>query len=109
MTKHTFESIRAPVKVVIWDLDDTFWSGTLSEGGVGAIERNLEVVRALADRGIVSSICSKNDPDDAQARLREMGAWGPVRVPAHRLVAQGPGGRGDAGAHGAEGRERAVP
>lgn len=75
MTKHTFESIGAPVKVVIWDLDDTFWSGTLSEGGVGAIERNLEVVRALADRGIVSSICSKNDPDDAQARLREMGAW----------------------------------
>ena len=48
------------IKVVIWDLDETFWEGTLSEGEVVYSQRNHDVVIKLASRGIVSSICSKN-------------------------------------------------
>lgn len=64
------------VKLVIWDLDDTFWRGTLAEDeSVAAIEANLGIVRALSERGIVNSICSKNDHERARARLVEMGIW----------------------------------
>src|ERR1700733_1354127 len=63
------------VKLVVWDLDDTFWQGTLGEGDVVAIGRNLEIVRELARRGIPSAICSKNDFDQARAKLAEFGVW----------------------------------
>src|SRR5689334_21320947 len=64
------------VKLVIWDLDDTFWRGTLAEDEtVFAVEANLEIVRALSRRGIVNSICSKNDHGRAKAKLAEMGIW----------------------------------
>ena len=49
------------IKLVIWDLDDTFWKGTLSEGPIVSIAENIQLVRDLTDRGIVNSICSKND------------------------------------------------
>ncbi len=49
------------IKLVIWDLDDTFWKGTLSEGPVELIDENAKVLKSLAERGIISSICSKND------------------------------------------------
>lgn len=48
-------------KIVIWDLDETFWKGTLSEGEVFPIDRNIEIVKKLTDRGIINSIVSKND------------------------------------------------
>ncbi|HEX4294285.1 MAG TPA: hypothetical protein VHZ29_09135 [Rhizomicrobium sp.] len=63
------------VKLVVWDLDDTFWQGTLGEGDVVAIGRNLEIVRELARRGIPSAICSKNDFGQARATLAEFGVW----------------------------------
>lgn len=49
------------LKLVIWDLDDSFWDGTLSEGPVRLVEENVRLIKLLAGRGIVSSICSKND------------------------------------------------
>lgn len=61
------------IKLVIWDLDDSFWSGTLSEGTVDAIPLNISLIKALCDRGIVCSICSNNNPDDA---LRQLDAFG---------------------------------
>ncbi len=48
-------------KLVIWDLDGTFWHGTLSEGNVTFIPENLQLVQELTTRGIMNSICSKND------------------------------------------------
>lgn len=64
------------VKLVIWDLDDTFWRGTLAEGDVLAIlPEHVEMVRELTRRGIVNSICSKNDPVAARARLEAAGVW----------------------------------
>ena len=59
------------IKLVIWDLDDTFWAGTISDGPVRQIKRNREIVIALAKRGIVSSICSKNDESVALAELQK--------------------------------------
>ncbi|RSK24740.1 hypothetical protein [Hymenobacter metallilatus] len=62
-----------PIKVIIWDLDDTFWRGTLSEGVVEALEENVQLVRDTAARGIVHTIVSKNDFAPAEAKLMEMG------------------------------------
>ncbi|HVV65686.1 MAG TPA: hypothetical protein VHC42_09460 [Rhizomicrobium sp.] len=67
--------IANKVKLVIWDLDDTFWSGTLAEEGVTAIGGNVEIVIELSRRGIVNSICSKNDYAKAKAKLAELGVW----------------------------------
>ena len=61
------------IKLVIWDLDDTFWSGILSEGPVAEIPQNIQLVKDLSDRGIVNAICSKNDYDPAVNRLKNMG------------------------------------
>ncbi len=77
-----------PVKCVAWDLDGTLWTGILSEGDeVVPNPSAVEVVRLLDGRGIVNSICSKNNSDEALAKLRELGladyfvfpqiGWGP--------------------------------
>ncbi len=50
-----------PVRLVIWDLDETLWKGTLAEGPIRQIPENQAVVKELARRGIVSAICSRND------------------------------------------------
>jgi FkbH-like protein len=68
--------ILEPIRLVIWDLDETFWLGTLSEGGIEAfIEENHDLVRSLAARGIMSSICSKNDHAAVKAILQDKGLW----------------------------------
>jgi FkbH-like protein len=64
-----------PVRMVIWDLDDTFWKGTLSEGGIGYQQVMHNCVVELARRGIVSSICSKNDFDSVKAILISYNIW----------------------------------
>jgi FkbH-like protein len=67
--------LEAPVKLVIWDLDEVLWQGVLSEGEVELDPACAETVRTLNRRGIVNSICSKNDPEDARARLEREGLW----------------------------------
>ncbi|ABV93704.1 hypothetical protein Dshi_1964 [Dinoroseobacter shibae DFL 12 = DSM 16493] len=76
-----FEAITAQVKLVIWDLDETFWQGTLSEGGITPIPAHAEMIKTLADRGIMSSICSKNDFDTAKAELERLGVWDYIVFP----------------------------
>lgn len=63
------------IKLVIWDLDDTLWRGTLSEGAVEERPEMARLVKTLALRGIVSSVCSKNDFAPAKERLEAMGLW----------------------------------
>ena len=67
--------INDKIKLVIWDLDETFWNGTLSEEGISYLPENHEIVIELAKRGIVSSICSKNNYDDVKNVLVEKGLW----------------------------------
>lgn len=57
------------IKLVIWDLDETFWKGTLSDGDVTPISDNLKIVKEFTDRGIINSICSKNDYNEAVSKL----------------------------------------
>jgi FkbH-like protein len=65
-----------PIRLIIWDLDDTFWAGTLSEGGIKAFHQHHHtLVTHLAARGIMSSICSKNDHDTVRAVLEAQGLW----------------------------------
>lgn len=66
-------SITNQVKLVVWDLDDTFWKGTLAEEKVYLNEENIEMIRILTDRGIMNSIVSKNDYSKAMKVLREAG------------------------------------
>ena len=49
------------IKLVVWDLDDTFWQGTISEETVEIPEKNRALLKNLTDIGIINSICSKND------------------------------------------------
>ena len=64
------------VKCLAWDLDGTLWKGVLAEDGVeGLVLRDeaIALVRALDARGIVNSICSKNDPAPVQEALARFG------------------------------------
>lgn len=63
------------VKLIIWDLDDTFWSGTLSEGQIRWNERNIQFIKNLTDAGIINSICSKNDHGQVMTVLADAGLW----------------------------------
>ncbi len=63
------------IKLVIWDLDCTFWGGTLSEEGITLRPENHEIVRELWRRGIMSSICSKNDLEQVRAALEGQQLW----------------------------------
>lgn len=60
------------IKLIIWDLDDTFWKGTLSEGPVSPIQENISLLQTMTDHGIVNSICSKNDNEQTIAKLKEL-------------------------------------
>lgn len=52
--------IKDKIKVVIWDLDDTLWKGTLAEGDdVQLLENRVAIIKELNKRGIVNAICSK--------------------------------------------------
>ena len=58
----TWEAFRAKAKLLIWDLDETLWAGTLAENEELTLHQNrADILRRLNEHGIVSSICSKND------------------------------------------------
>ena len=59
------------IKLVIWDLDDTFWKGTLSEGEICLSQQNIDLIRLLTDAGIVNAICSKNTESDVDIILKK--------------------------------------
>jgi FkbH-like protein len=62
------------IKLVIWDLDETVWQGTLLEDGAAQLRPNIaEILRTLDGRGILNSIASRNEYDMAMAKLREFG------------------------------------
>lgn len=63
------------IKLVIWDLDDTFWKGTLSEEGITPIKDHIQLIKDLSKRGIVNSIASKNDFVLAKQKLQELKVW----------------------------------
>jgi FkbH-like protein len=96
------ESAKAkPVKCVVWDLDHTLWEGVLVEDGADRLrlkESVLRVIRELDSRGILNSVASKNNPDEAVAMLEKFGvaeymlcpqiSWGPKSQAVSRIAQQ---------------------
>lgn len=96
------ESAKAkPVKCVVWDLDHTLWEGVLVEDGAERLrlkESVLRVIRELDSRGILNSVASKNNPDEAMAMLEKFGvaeymlcpqiSWGPKSQAVSRIAQQ---------------------
>jgi FkbH-like protein len=79
------------VRLVIWDLDETFWKGTVTEGGITEyVQAHHDVVIALARRGIMSSICSKNDREPILKILQEKGIADYFVFPSINWEAKGP-------------------
>lgn len=63
-------------KLIIWDLDETFWKGTLSDNEEICLRKDfIDFVMLSLDRGIVHSICSKNDFDTVRNFLITNGLW----------------------------------
>ena len=63
------------IKLIIWDLDDTLWTGTISEGGANLPIEHKQLIIALTDTGIINSICSKNDYEPIKEELQKLGLW----------------------------------
>ena len=62
------------VKCLVWDLDNTLWQGVLLENDTLTLRPGvLEVLRRLDERGILHSVASRNDHDDAWERLESLG------------------------------------
>ena len=60
-------------KLIIWDLDETFWYGTISEGKIILNSDTISLVRELTTKGIMNSICSKNDFEQVKSKFIELG------------------------------------
>ncbi|MUG92013.1 HAD-IIIC family phosphatase [Scytonema sp. UIC 10036] len=69
-------------KCLVLDLDNTLWGGVIGEDGllgiqlghegIGLAYREFQMAAlALSQRGVILAVCSKNNPDDAMAVLRE--------------------------------------
>ncbi len=63
------------IKLIIWDLDETFWKGTISEESVTLFDENIHFLKNTTDMGIVNSICSKNDEAVVRKFLENIGVW----------------------------------
>ncbi|HLZ83800.1 MAG TPA: HAD-IIIC family phosphatase [Caulobacteraceae bacterium] len=64
------------VKCVVWDLDNTLWSGTLVEDGPDGVRLNPKAAALVVEldrRGILNSIASKNSGGVAEALLERFG------------------------------------
>lgn len=67
-------NMSAEVKCVVWDLDNTIWNGTLLEDGPQGIKLKdgiKTILKTLDKRGILNSIASKNNCEEALNRLKE--------------------------------------
>ena len=61
------------IKLIIWDLDEVFWKGTLSEECVSIPFNHIELIKNLVDSGVMVSICSKNDENKVNEKLKKHG------------------------------------
>lgn len=61
------------IKLVIWDMDDTFWQGKRADGEVVIPMSNVELIKTMADHGVVSSIACQDDESGVMAELENAG------------------------------------
>ena len=77
------------IKLVIWDLDDTLWKGTISEEDVVIPAMHRQLLQRLTDIGVVNSICSKNDWEPVQIELEKEGLLSYFVFPSVNWEAKG--------------------
>lgn len=70
------------VKVVFFDLDNTLWSGLLSEDNIHLFPNTKKAIELLVENGIVVSVCSKNDFEEAKKALIEQSLWNSIVFPS---------------------------
>jgi FkbH-like protein len=71
--EHVAEKAKK-IKCVVWDLDNTLWDGILVEDGPGNVKLKadiIEIIRVLDARGILHSVASKNNQDEAMQVLKQ--------------------------------------
>lgn len=73
----TAEKSADKVKCVVWDLDNTLWDGVLIETDnaeeISLRPGVLELIKQLDERGIIQSIASKNNHDEAWTVVERLG------------------------------------
>lgn len=70
----SLEAHTEQIKCVVWDLDQTLWSGVLLEGDVPVLRPGVRTtIEALDRRGILHSIASQGDYALALSALRTLG------------------------------------
>jgi FkbH-like protein len=90
-------SLKDTLKLVIWDLDNTLWSGTLTEGDKLALREGVrDMITVLDEKGVLLSIASRNRHEDAMNQLEEFGLvdlflvpeinWGPKSASITRIL-----------------------
>jgi FkbH-like protein len=78
------------IKLIIWDLDNTLWKGILDEGEVVPDWERVKMIREFNDRGILNSVCSKNDIEKARSKLREVSILDEIIFPSISWQPKGP-------------------
>ncbi|UWR15372.1 HAD-IIIC family phosphatase [Sulfitobacter sp. M368] len=78
------------IRLIIWDLDETFWNGTLTEGGIAYRQDCHDLVLALNRRGVMNAICSKNDHANIERLLKAKDIWDQFIFPSIDWTAKGP-------------------
>jgi FkbH-like protein len=66
--------VNSKIKCVVWDLDNTLWDGILVEDGAAKLQlkaRIAEIIDELDRRGIIQSIASKNNEEEALLVLKQ--------------------------------------
>lgn len=93
------EKIKNKIKCVVWDLDNTLWDGILIETDQPdqlILKKNvLNVIKELDYRGIIQSISSKNEYNQAWAVIQQLGIsdyflypqinWGPKSLSLKKI------------------------
>ena len=59
------------IKLLIWDLDETFWDGILSDHTAKIRQENIQLIKDTTDAGVINSICSKNDESEVNQLLKK--------------------------------------
>ncbi|MEQ9867713.1 HAD-IIIC family phosphatase [Pectobacterium odoriferum] len=84
------------IKCVIWDLDNTLWDGVLSEGDDVRLKESIpEIIKKLDAMGVLQSVASRNDAQDALKKLHKFNLdeyflypqihWGPKSLSIERI------------------------
>ena len=63
--------MSATRKCIVWDLDNTLWDGVCLEGTVALRHPVIQAIRELDGRGILHSIASRGDEDQALSVLEK--------------------------------------